>query len=104
MIGDLNQRVTLQYSTSVSDGMGGSTKTWHDAATVWAAIWPISAKETVAAMAETMTITHRVRLRYRSVLRSDWRIKYGNQYFNIVSIIDPNMDHRYLDIMCKEAA
>ena len=103
-IGDLNKRITLQYSTKVSNSMGGFVTSWVDAATIWAAIWPVSAAETVQSMQPTMTISHRVRIRYRSVLRASWRIKLGLRYFNIVSIINPSERGEYLDIMCKEAA
>lgn len=102
MIGSLNKRITLQYETKVSDSMGGFDSTWTDAATVWAALWPTSAREQVQSMKETMTISHRIRIRYRSVLRPDWRIKYGNNFYNIVSIINPSMKNEYLDILCKE--
>ena len=103
-IGDLDKRVVLQYSTRTPDGMGGFTVAWVDAATVWAAIWPVSAAETIQAAQTTMTITHRIRIRYRAVLKAGWRISYAGRYFNVVSIIDPNMAHRWLDVMCKEAA
>lgn len=104
-IGDLNKFITIQQQTKAPDGMGGFTATWADVATsVPAAIWPISANETVQAMATGMTITHRIRIRYRAVFKPVWRLSWANRYFNIVSVIDPNMDHRYLDLMCKEAA
>ena len=102
-IGSLNKRIMLQYTTKVSDDMGGFTSTWTNAATVWAAIWPISAREQVQSMKETMTISHRIRIRYRSVLKPDWRVKFGNRYFNIVSIINQNEKNEMLDLMCKEA-
>ena len=101
---ELSKRVTLQHQTKVPDGMGGFTTTWVDAATVWAAIWPVSASETIQAAQATMTITHRVRIRYRSVLKASWRVSWAGRYFNLVSTIDPNMAHRWLDLMCKEAA
>jgi SPP1 family predicted phage head-tail adaptor len=103
-IGDLNKRVTLQYETKVSDAMGGFNSTWIDAATVWAAIWPISANEQVRSIQEVMTITGRIRIRYRSVLRPSWRIKYGNRFFNIVSSINVNEANEWLDLLVKEAA
>lgn len=104
LIGDLKHRVALQYQTKVADNMGGFTTTWVDAASVSAAIWPVSASETIQAAQATMTITHRIRIRYRAVLKAGWRISYAGRFFNIVSIIDPNMAHRWLDVMCKEAA
>jgi SPP1 family predicted phage head-tail adaptor len=82
--------------------MGGFTTTWVDAATVFAAIWPTSAREQVTANSLSMTISHRIRIRYRSVLKAAWRISYRGRRFNIVSIINPNEANEYLDIMCKE--
>ena len=103
-IGDLKHSVTIQYQTKAPDGAGGFTVTWADAATVWAAIWPVSATEQIKAMATVQTITHRIRMRYRANIRSSWRIKHGSRYYNIVSIINPNMDRKWLDILVKEAA
>jgi len=103
MIGDLNKRIILQYETKVSDSMGGFTTVWNDAATVFAAIWPTSAAELIQSMQTDMVISHRIRIRFRSVLRPSWRIKFGTRYFNIVSIINPNEKNEYLDIMAREA-
>jgi SPP1 family predicted phage head-tail adaptor len=82
--------------------MGGFSQTWSTAATVRAAIWPISATEQKRAAAPTMTITHQVRIRYYANLRGDWRIKFGSRYFSVVSIINTNEKNEILDIMCKE--
>ncbi len=97
-IGDLNKRITIQYPTKVGD-----VTTWATGATVWAAIWPISANEVIQANATVMIISHRIRIRYRAVLKSNWRVVYSGRNFNIVSIVDPNMDHKWLDVLCKEA-
>jgi len=102
--GQLNKRITLQYQTKSSDGMGGFTAAYADAATVWAAIWPVSANEITAANSTAMVVSHRIRVRYRSVLKSSWRVKFGLRYFAIVSIINPNEGNEYLDLMVKEAA
>lgn len=101
-IGDLDKLVTLQYKTKVPDGLGGFTSTWVNSDSIWAAIWPVSASETVKAMQTTMTITHRIRIRWRAKVKPQWRLKFGERIFNIVSIINPNEDNRWLDIMAKE--
>jgi SPP1 family predicted phage head-tail adaptor len=101
--GDLNKRITIQAPTKVSDGMGNYTVTWSTIATVYAAVWPVSAKERIQGMAVTTTITHRIRIRFRRVFRTGWRILYGGRYFNVVSAIDPNEDHEWLDLLCEEA-
>lgn len=104
MIGDLNKRITIQAPTRASDGMGNFTESWNDLATVWAAIWPMSANEYKQAMQNVMIVSHRIRIWYRSAFKASWRIKFGNRYFNIVSIINQNEKNEYLDLMCKEAA
>lgn len=106
MIGSLNKRIDIQAQTKVSDGMGGFTTTWTAvASSIPAAIWPVSASETVKAAQMSPTITHRIRIRYRAVLKASWRIKFGDRYFAIVGPpVDQNMAHQFLDIMCKEAA
>ena len=101
-VGSLNKRVTLQAKTKASDGGGSFTVTWKDMATVACSIWPISAKEQVASMGQTMVISHRIRMRYRSDVKPSWRIKYRNIYYNIVSIIDINMEHVTLEILAKQ--
>jgi len=103
-IGQLNKRVEIQAPVSVSDGMGGSTESFNALATVWAAIWPVSATEQVQTMQNVMTISHRIRIRYRSGMLASYRIKFGTRYFNIVSIVNPNEKNEWLDIMAKEAA
>lgn len=103
-IGDLNKRVWLQYQTRTPDGMGGATVAWTDAAEVWAAVWPVNATEQIQAGQQAMTITHRIRMRYRPDLRGHWRIRYGSRYFAIVGIINPNERGAMLDVLCTEAA
>ena len=102
MIGNLNKYITIQISTRVSDSMGGFNLTWSDHDSVWAALWPVSANEAQQAGQVSMTISHRIRIRYRNAFKASWRIKYGNRYFNIVSVINPGERNEWLDLMCKE--
>jgi SPP1 family predicted phage head-tail adaptor len=103
-IGDLTKRIDLEAPTKASDGMGSYDETWTTIATsVAAAIWSYSGKEMVQSMQTTGEVTHRIRIRYRSVLRTSWRVKFGNRYFSIVSPpIDFDMEHKYLELLCKE--
>jgi len=103
-IGDLNHKVLIQYPTKAGDGMGGFTDTWNDGDSIFCSIWPITASEQIQSSASTMIASHRIRMRYRSDIKANWRLRYHNSYFNIVSIIDRNMDHRMLELLVKEAA
>ena len=103
-IGDLKHMITLQAPTLTPDGMGGHKTTWADIATVWAAIWPVSANEQVKNMQVAGEITHRVRIRYRANIRPSWRVKFGDRYFNIVGPpVNTEMRNEWLDLVCKEA-
>lgn len=102
---DLNKRITVQYPLKAPDGMGNFTQTWFDAATIWAGIWPLRGDEAMAAQQMGGTITHRIRIRYRRGIRTSWRLKYGNRYFNIIGPpINIGEENRYMDLMVKEAA
>jgi SPP1 family predicted phage head-tail adaptor len=101
---ELNKRIDIQAATKVSDGMGGYSSTFITLATVWAAIWPTSANEITAANATSMVVSHRIRIRWRSVLKASYRLKFENRYFSIVGITCPNEGREWLDLLCKEAA
>ena len=101
-IGSLKEEVTWQYQTRISDGMGGFTEVWVDAYTTWAAMWPLSAREIVQAGKPELEISHRIVIRYKRGFKADWRGKYGNRYFNIISIINKEESNEFLTLLCKE--
>lgn len=103
-VGDLNKRVWLQYQTRTPDAMGGATVTWNDKAEVWAAIWPVNATTQIQAGQQAGSITHRIRMRYRPDLRANWRLRYGDRYFAVLGIVNPNEKGAMLDLLCREAA
>lgn len=103
-IGDYNKRVEIQAKTTVTDGMGGTTVTWVTLATVYAKITPVSSSERLEAMKNGNEITHRVNIRFRSVFKSAYRIKYGNRYFSIVGVMNVLEKGEELQMTCKEAA
>jgi len=103
-IGELNRQVILQYKTRVPDGGSGFTDTWNTAATVWAKITTLRSDDAIHAMSTTGTAIHNITIRYRTDVRSSWRIKFGSRYFAIIGPpIDVNMEHKFLDIKCKES-
>jgi len=104
LIGTLNKRIEIQAPTRTGDGMGGFNVIFNTIATVFCAIWPVSAKEITALNTTTLEVTHRIRIRYRSVFKASWRIKFGNRYFAIVSVLNPEEKNEWLDIMAKQAA
>ena len=100
-IGGLKKRVTILKQVRVSDGQGGFTETWQEAGTVWAAIEPISGREYYEAMQLASDVTHRVRMRYMDLTPHE-KIKYDDRVFDIIAVIDVNMEHRELEVLCNE--
>ena len=84
--------------------MGGMTQTWATVATVFAAIWPVSAVERIRSGSPTMTTTHRIQIRHYAGLSPAWRVKFGTRYFNIVSVIDKDEKGVQIDLLCEEVS
>lgn len=45
MIGEMNERITIQRETLADDGQGGATRTLATVAAVWAKVAPLSGRE-----------------------------------------------------------
>jgi len=103
--GSLRHRVAIQTETQTPDGMGGFTTTWAaitGMASVPAAIWPLSAKESLDAMKLELTVTHKIRIRYRSGITAANRILFGSRTFNIISMINPDEKNKMIDFLAIE--
>jgi len=101
--GTLRHKITFQTATDTSDNMGGYTQAWTDTYDCFAAIWPLKGTEALEAMKLEHAVTHRIRIRYRSGITADMRIKFGSRYFDIVSSINPDERNVSLDIMATES-
>ena len=100
--GIFRHSVELQAATSTPNGMGGFVDTWATQATVRAAIWPTSATEQKKAGAQTMVATHTIRIRYYPGVSASWRVKFGDRYFSIASIVNRDEKNVQVDLVCRE--
>jgi SPP1 family predicted phage head-tail adaptor len=69
---------------------------------LWAAVEPVSARESVAADALGANVTHRIRIRTRADVTLRHRFRDGDIVFRIVAIRD--RDRRFLDIDAEQRA
>lgn len=102
-IGQMKHLITILKQIRISDDQGGYKEMWQNAGIVWASIEPVSGKEYYEAMQLTNDITHKVRMRYTSITPHN-RIKYNNRIFEIIAVIDINMEHKELEVLCREQA
>jgi SPP1 family predicted phage head-tail adaptor len=100
--GDLRHRITIQRAHEQPDNLGGMTTVWETEAEVWAAIWPVSAREVVSNAQLVGQVSHRVRIRYLEGVAPRMRILFGARTLNILSVVNPEERNELLDLICME--
>lgn len=101
IIGSLNKRITLrvQSGTKIVDGL--EQPIYTDGATMWAAAEPLRGREFWQAQAVQAEQIISFRIRYIKGIQNNWRVKLEGVEYEITSIIDPNMKHEELQLLCK---
>lgn len=105
MIGKKRHRITFQEEVRTADGAGGFFSAWQNIAgepTVWAEIEPVSATEALRFRQLQQTITHRIRIRFRSDVTAAMRIVKGARIFRIRAVFDPQERGQVLEILAEE--
>jgi SPP1 family predicted phage head-tail adaptor len=86
----------------IGDGFGQEVLTWTTAVTAWAMIQPALGSEQVVGAADVASVTHSVFIRYRPNIVARMRLLYGARIFEIVSVIDVDERHFWLQLQCSE--
>ena len=100
-VGEMRERITIQYPTRASDGMGDFTVTWIDGFEIWCAAWTVSSSESTMSMQVNMIRVQKFKIYHRRVFSPSWRISWGTRFFNITSV-DPDKDRLFIYLTCKE--
>ena len=103
--GQLRRTISIQERTDTADGAGGFTSAWANItgmSAVPAAIWPLSARESLDSLKLELQVTHKIRIRYRSGITAKNRILFGSRTFNIVSLINNDERNITLDMLATE--
>jgi len=104
-IGALRHRVTIEAENASPDGAGGLTDPWANptqVATVWAEITPLSGSEQLRAMRLEERVSHRIRMRYRTDVTPQHRMRLGIRQFNVRSVLNEGERSRWLIILVDE--
>jgi len=101
-IGKLNKRVIIEQVARATDAIGGSTETFTTFATVWAQIKPLTGNERFFSQRVEPNVTHMLKIRHRTGVTTEMRIKFGTRIFEIQSIINPDERNEVLNIMAVE--
>ena len=100
--GSLRHKITFQQLTVANDTWGHSAETWTDQVTTYASMWTLRGTERMESLKLDNEITHKIRVRYKRDLHPKMRIKFGERYLNILSMVDPDERHIYYEIMASE--
>lgn len=105
-IGRFDHKITFQYYTTVSDGIGGTIPTWVDDITVWAKIIPQRAKEAVEAGQQVAKQTYVISIRwtndFTNPLDQQYRIMWGSKVLNIVWVRNVDLRDKVIEILVAE--
>ena len=99
--GELTERIEIQAPVGVPNGRGGFTTTWITRATVWAKEWTVSSGDKTEAAQPVLVRVKKFKIRFRRGMKTEYRIKKGNQNYSITSI-DPDAEKEALFLTCKE--
>ena len=99
--GKLRHRIKFLRPATEQDRLGGFPGEWVESFSAWAQISPVSGKEYLTQMRETV-VTHKVYCRYRSDVTPRMRIEFGDRKFRIVSVLNWDERNVGLTIMCEE--
>ena len=86
--GMFDRQITLQSKTVTRDRYGGETRTWADQATVWCRIVPVRSDETFSTEQLRGVDMVDFDIRYRTDVKSDWRIVFEGSNYDILSILE----------------
>jgi SPP1 family predicted phage head-tail adaptor len=102
--GDLRHQITLLRKTATKNARGGEVIAYESAAVVPAAASPIQGREYQMMGMAGSDVEIRFTIYYRSDVRTDWRVKWRDVEYEIVSPpIDVKAQKQWLELMAKTA-
>lgn len=99
--GALRHRVTIQERIEC-DNDGASEAFYRDVMEVWAAIEPLSGRESFLAQQAQSQVSHRIRIRYLKWLTAKHRFLLGDRKFNIDGLRNADERKVYIECDCTE--
>lgn len=103
-IGQIDQRISLQRSSDVDDGAGGSVATWTEYAEVWAHVVPLSGREREQQQRAEATSNYLVVIRYRSDVVEGHKIRWRGRELNVRFVRSEGPRTSWLEIEAEMGA
>ena len=103
--GKLRHRIAIQAKTLTTDAYGGPVETWTDIpgmSSIPASVESLSGRELANAQTVNAETTTKITMRYLSGVIPANRIMFEGKFYNLQSVIDPELRHRELIILASE--
>lgn len=100
-VGRLRKRVNILEWTETENEMGHSVEGLVLKRTVWAEIHPYRGHEKIEANMLEAESTFKITMRYFDGLTEEMYIEYKDEQYQITSIADIDMKHKYYEIIAK---
>lgn len=104
--GKRRHRITIQSPGTVATGLNTGQQDWSDPSTVcqcFASIEPLSGRELWQAQQVEATVTHQIKILYRSGITPPMRALFGSRVFHFESILNRDEANEELEILATEA-
>ena len=101
---DLRHAVTFEQREEVKNATGGLDVNWVAVVSTWVKITPLSGRETFKASKIQSEVTHSVVMRYLAGITPKLRIRFGDRYFDIKSVLNVEERNIELNLLVEEGA
>src|SRR5262245_14385503 len=103
---ELDRRVTLQRQASPQDlsAAGEPADDWLDVEKVWASVEPLTGRELLSAKLLEAEANYRVRIRWRSDVRANWRLSFEGRTLYLTEPPREIGRRAGLEFLCSEKA
>jgi SPP1 family predicted phage head-tail adaptor len=99
--GDLRHRIVIQRLDTFNT-LGEVTDNWTTYVTVWANVAPLKGREYFDSAMQEAEVDSRITMRYLPGIKPQMRVVYGNQTYDVKSVINVGMKDRELQLMVQE--
>jgi SPP1 family predicted phage head-tail adaptor len=102
--GSLRHRLQCEAITKTFDGVG-YVNSYTIVCTVYGSVWGVKGETQLEGGRLTAAVTHKIRIRYRRIFKTSWRIKdlFSGKYYAIMTApIDLGDEHKYYEFLVKE--
>ena len=99
--GQLRHRVEILQRVKEKDKSGATVSVWRTLAKLWAAVRHVSGSETMRNDVLTASVRASVRIRWRTGISADMRVKTENGIYVIRAVIPDLRRREFLDLTCE---